>query len=293
MGERSVVVTGASTGIGRATALRLATDGWRVFAGVRNEADGERLVADSGTASSRPVEPLLLDVTDENGVEKAFHTVDDAVGTAGLAALVNNAGTALGGPIEYLPLDTWRDQFAVNVFGQIAVTKAALPLLRRYRTVDGSRHGRVVFIGSNSGRQAAPMLGPYSASKFAVEGLADSLRMELKGTGVSVVLIEPGAIKTPIWDKGRSLADQLERDLPPEALERYRGLVDATRGAIDMQDEAGAPPEKAAAVVARALDAKRPLTRYQVGADATVSVIAARLLPDRARDFAMRKLMKL
>lgn len=291
MGERSVVVTGASTGIGRATALRLAADGWRVFAGVRKDADGERLVAD--TPPGHHLEPLRLDVTDDAGVESALAGVGEAVGTTGLAALVNNAGTALGGPIEYLPLDVWRDQFAVNVFGQIAVTKAALPLLRRYRGGNGSRHGRVVFVGSNSGRMAAPMLGPYSASKFAVEGLADSLRMELRGTGVDVVLIEPGAIKTPIWDKGRALADQLERDLPPEAMERYRGLVDATRGAIEMQDKAGAPPEKAAAVVARSLNARRPLARYQVGADATVSVVAARLLPDRAKDFAMRKLMKL
>jgi NAD(P)-dependent dehydrogenase (short-subunit alcohol dehydrogenase family) len=289
--DRSVVVTGASTGIGRATALRLAGDGWRVFAGVRKEADGERLVADA--APGTRLDPLLLDVTDDAGVDKAFGVVEGAVGSAGLAAVVNNAGTAIGGPVEYLPLDVWRDQFAVNVFGQIAVTKAALPLLRRYRGEGGSRHGRVVFIGSNSGRQAAPMLGPYSASKFAVEGLADTLRMELAGSGVTVVLIEPGAIKTPIWDKGRTLADRLERELPAEALQRYRGLIDATRGAIDMQDSSGAPPEKAAAVVAKALAAKRPLARYQVGADATVSVLAARLLPDRLRDLAMRKLMKI
>jgi NAD(P)-dependent dehydrogenase (short-subunit alcohol dehydrogenase family) len=219
--------------------------------------------------------------------------VAEALGSAGLAAVVNNAGTALGGPVEYLPLDLWREQFAVNVFGQIAVTKAALPLLRLYRGEGRNRRGRVVFIGSNSGRQAAPMLGPYSSSKFAVEGLADTLRMELAGSGVSVVLIEPGAIKTPIWDKGRELSDRLERELPAEALQRYRGLIDATRGAIEMQDSSGAPPEKAAAVVARALEAKRPLARYQVGADATVSVLAARLLPDRIRDLAMRKLMKI
>lgn len=289
-----MVVTGASTGIGRATVLRLAADGWRVFAGVRKDADGERLVTDAADAR---VEPLRLDVADDAEVEAGFAIVDAAVGTAGLSAVVNNAGTALGGPVEYLPLATWRDQFAVNVFGQIAVTKAALPLLRRYRagvsSGSGGQRGRVVFIGSNSGRMAAPMLGPYSASKFAVEGLADTLRMELKGTGIAVVLIEPGAISTPIWDKGRALADQLERDLPAEAMERYRGLVDATRGAIEMQDKSGAPPEKAAAMVVRALNAKRPLARYQVGADATVSVLAARLLPDRVKDFAMRKLMKL
>jgi NAD(P)-dependent dehydrogenase (short-subunit alcohol dehydrogenase family) len=130
------------------------------------------------------------------------------------------------------------------------------------------------------------------ASKFAVEGLVDTLRMELQGTGVGVVLIEPGAVKTPIWDKGRSQADQLEADLPAEAKARYRELIDAVRAGIDMQDEAGVAPDKVAATVERALGAKRPLARYQVGVDAKVSVVAARLLPDRMKDFAVRRFMK-
>ncbi len=291
MARRSVVVTGASTGIGHATALRLAADGWRVFAGVRRDADAERLAADAAGLRGE-LTPVQLDVTDEAQVAEAFGEVEHAVGDDGLSAVVNNAGTALGGPVEYLPLSTWRDQFEVNVFGQIAVTKAALPLIRRGSDGHGG-HGRIVFIGSNSGRIAAPMLGPYASSKFAIEGLADALRMELAGTGVSVVVIEPGAVSTPIWEKGRNLADRLETELPAEALERYADLIEGTRAGIEMLDASGAPPEKAAAVVARVLAAKHPFARYQVGVDGTVSVLAARLLPDRVKDFAMRKLMKL
>jgi NAD(P)-dependent dehydrogenase (short-subunit alcohol dehydrogenase family) len=288
---RSVVVTGASTGIGHATALRLAAEGWRVFAGIRRDADAERLTADAARAPGE-IDPVHLDVTDENQVAAAFTTIGDALGDRGLSALVNNAGTALGGPVEYLPLDTWRDQFEVNVFGQITVTKAAMPLLRRGDDGHGG-HGRIVFIGSNSGRMAAPMLGPYASSKFALEGLADALRMELVGTGVSVVVIEPGAIATPIWDKGRALADRLEEELPAEALERYADLMAGTRAGIEMQDSSGAPPSRAADVVMRALNTKRPAARYQVGIDGKLSVLAARLLPDRVKDYGVRKFMKL
>ncbi|HET8930065.1 MAG TPA: SDR family NAD(P)-dependent oxidoreductase [Acidimicrobiales bacterium] len=291
MNARSVVVTGASTGIGQATALRLADEGWTVFAGVRRAADADRLTADAARARGE-LTPILLDVTDEDQVESAFATIADTLGNRGLSALVNNAGTALGGPVEYLPLATWRDQFDVNVFGQITVTKAAMPLLRVGSDGHGG-HGRIVFIGSNSGRMAAPMLGPYAASKFAVEGLADALRMELVGTGVSVVVIEPGAIATPIWEKGRNLADRLEEDLPAEALERYADLIAGTRAGIEMQDSSGAPPSAAADVVWRALNAKRPATRYQVGIDGKLSVLAARFLPDRLKDYGVRKFMKL
>lgn len=291
MTARSAVVTGASTGIGHATTLRLATAGWQVFAGVRRDEDADRLRDDSRPGRGA-VTPVLLDVTDEDQVAAAFAQVAEAVGSQGLSALINNAGTALGGPVEYLPLDTWRDQFEVNVFGQIAVTKAALELLRRGTDGHGG-HGRVVFIGSNSGRMAAPMLGPYASSKFALEGLADSLRMELVGTGVTVVVIEPGAIATPIWEKGRNLADKLEEDLSSEALDRYADLIEGTRAGIEMQDTSGAPPSKAADVVWRALNAKRPATRYQVGIDGKMSVLAARLLPDRLKDYGVRKLMRL
>lgn len=281
MSQRIAVVTGASTGIGRATALRLDREGWRVFAGVRNDDAGEAL-AQAG--SSRLV-PVRLDVTDEAQVTAAFEQVAEAAGKAGLDGVVNNAGVALGGPLEYLSLERWRTQFEVNVIGQIAVTKAAMPLLRAAK-------GRIVFIGSNSGRVATPLMGPYSASKFAIEGLADALRMELHGTGIDVVVIEPGAVKTDIWDKGRTQVAELEAELPPEAFDRYREMIDAIRSGIEMQDSGGVTADKAAAVVLRALTASHPRTRYQVGADAKVSVVLARVMPHRAMDAVLRRVMR-
>ncbi len=291
MSPSSVLVTGASTGIGRATALRLAGEGWQVFAGVRRDADGEDLARAAHPRRGTLV-PVRLDVTDAAQVEAALSTVAGQVGDRGLSALVNNAGTALGGPIEYLPVQVWRDQFEVNVFGQVAVTRAALELLRLGQDSHGG-HGRIVFVGSNSGRLATPMLGPYAASKFALEGLADALRMELHGTGVTVVVVEPGAVATPIWGKGRDLADRLDAELPAEARERYGDLIAAARSGIELQESSGVPPSAAADVVVRALQARRPATRYQVGLDGRVSVLAARLLPDRVKDFAVRRLMKL
>ena len=281
MADRFVVVTGASTGIGRATALRLDREGWRVFAGVRKPADGEAL---EKAASSR-LTPVELDVTDEAQIARAFEQVADSAGSVGLAAVVNNAGVGMGGPVEYLPLARWRTQFEINVFGQVAVTKAAMPLLRIAK-------GRIVFIGSNSGRVATPLMAPYSASKFAVEGLADALRMELHGTGLEVVVIEPGAVKTDIWDKGRAQVEELEQELPAEAFDRYRELIDAIRKGIDMQDKNGVDPEKVADAVMTALTASRPRARYQVGVDAKVSVALSRVMPHRAMDAALRRVMR-
>ena len=277
---RTVVVTGASTGIGRATALRLDRAGWRVFAGVRTDSAGDEL---RKVASDRLV-PIRLDVTDAEEVDRAIAEVTETTGGR-LDALVNNAGTALGGPLEYLPLQTWRDQFEVNVFGQIAVTRAALESLRRAR-------GRIVFISSNNGRFANPLMGPYSSSKFAVEGLADALRMELHGTGIDVVVIQPGAVRTDIWDKGRSQADELEAKLPAEAIERYRDQIDAIRKGIELQASGGVDADVAAAVVERSLTARRPRTRYQVGLDGKISVALAKVLPGRPLDALLRRVMR-
>ena len=287
MAQRAVVVTGASTGIGRAAALRLAASGWRVFAGVRKEADGEALVADA-TGS---LQPLHLDVTDDAGVVRAFDEVREALAGGGLAGLVNNAGIALGGPLEYLSLDRWRNQFDVNVIGQVAVTRAALPLLRLYEG-PSRRKARIVFVGSNSGRVSTPLMGPYVGSKFAIEGIADALRMELRKSGIGVVVIEPGAVKTPIWDKGRELAAELEQELGSEGMERYRDLVEAINRGIEMQDKNGVPADKVAASIEKSLDARVPIARRQVGVDSKVGVVAARFLPDRIKDFAIRKLVK-
>lgn len=275
----TVLVTGASTGIGRATALRLAAAGWRVFAGVRRDADG-RALAD---ASAGSLTPVALDVTDPAQIAAAADSIADAVGGAGLAGLVNNAGIARGGPVEYLPVDDWRLQFEVNLFGQVAVTQAMMPLLRDAR-------GRIVFIGSNSGRISTPMMAPYGASKFAIEALAASMRLELRPWGMKVVVVEPGAVKTAIWEKGRALADELEAVMPADAASRYGDQIAAIRKGIETQDRTGIPADRVAAVVEKALTADRPRARYQVGIDSHVSAAASRVLPDRLLDLAVAKL---
>jgi NAD(P)-dependent dehydrogenase (short-subunit alcohol dehydrogenase family) len=254
--------------------VRLAEQGWHVFAGVRRDEDGQRLVG----ATTGMIEPLILDVTDEAGVEKAMGKVGGQ-----LTAVVNNAGVAVGGPVEYLPLDEWRRQFEVNVIGQVAVTQAALPLIRE--AGDG---GRVVFIGSIGGRLSTPLMGPYDASKFALEAIAESLRHELRPAGIKVVLIEPGAVRTPIWEKGRHSADGVEESLSPEAISRYRWAIDGVRKGIDLQERNGVPPTRVAEVVDRALTSPRPKARYLIGRDALVMATMARLLPDSARDFLVR-----
>ena len=273
---KSILVTGASTGIGRACALHLANSGHRVFAGVRSEADAQGLRDDS----SDLLEPVHLDVTRADHLDELVQRI--ASDTGGLFGLVNNAGVARGGPVEYLPVDEWRDQFEVNVVGQIAVTRAMLPLLRR-------DHGRIVFMGSISGKVATMMMAPYDASKFAIEAIGESLRAELRPFGIRVSVIEPGAVKTEIWDKGRKTAERLERDLPREAKDLYASHMAAIRKGIELQDRHGIGPEKVARAVEHALFAPRPKTRYLVGLDARVQSAMVRLLPDQAREAIVRR----
>jgi NAD(P)-dependent dehydrogenase (short-subunit alcohol dehydrogenase family) len=274
-----VLVTGTSTGIGEATVRRLDRDGHTVFAGVRREEDGRRL---QEGASSR-LTPVLLDVTDEAAVAAAAKTVADQVGDSGLDGLVNNAGIARGGPIEYLPLEEWRTQLDVNVIGQVAVTQAFVPLLRQAK-------GRLVFIGSMGGRLATPLTSPYNASKFAIAGIAESLRHELRPFGIKVVLVEPGGVKTPIWDKGQAYADELRERLPAEAFDRYRSLIEGLEKGLEFQMRHAISPDKVADVIMQALQAPRPRARYLVGRDAAVVGITTRLLPDRLRDALVHRL---
>ena len=276
MADGAVLVTGASTGIGEACALELDRRGYTVFAGVRREEDGERLKKE---ASDRLV-PVRLDVTDAGDIASVVKTIEAA--GHGLRAVVNNAGVARGGPLEYLPIDDWRFQLEVNVIGQVAVTQAVLPLLRTAR-------GAIVFIGSVSGRISTPLMGPYGASKHALEAVAESLRHELRDAGIRVVLIEPGAVKTAIWDKGRALADELEQSFPREAIDRYARHIEAVRKGIDMQDRVGIPASAVAAVVLKAIESRRPRARYLVGRDALVQGVVARVLPDRLRDALVAK----
>ena len=279
---RSVVISGASTGIGKASALYLDSRGFRVFAGVRKSSDGDRLRAQA----SERLSVIFLDVSDEASIENARNTVSEALGGEALHGLVNNAGISISGPLEFVPFEDVRLQFDVNVFGPLTLTRAFLPHLRRAR-------GRIVNLSSISGRVASPFLGPYAMSKFALEAFTDVLRRELAPWGIEVSAIEPGAIRTPIWEKSIATAKTRIDAMPPKAHELY-GPAMARLGAIaeKMGDEAP-PPDGVARAVHHALTARRPKTRYLVGRDAKLQALFSRSLPDRWLDRLFRKFLKL
>ena len=276
-GPRTVVITGASTGIGEACALRMDRLGWRVFAGVRKEADGLALKANA----SDKLTPIMLDVTEQQTIDASAELVTAAVGESGLAGLINNAGVGVGGPLEFIEVDELRRQLEVNVIGQIAVTQAFMPLIRKST-------GRIVNMGSIGGRMATPFLGPYNASKFAMEALTDSLRQELHPWGIHVSIIEPGSISTPIWDKSKAAIDELKETLPEEAMMLYGETVEAVEKALIKFEAAGIPPDEVAKFAEHALTARTPKTRYVVGRDAQLQRMLVKWAPDRVRDMLVR-----
>lgn len=265
---RSVLITGASSGIGEATALRLARAGWRVFAGVRASTDGDRLRA----AAAEQLEPVTIDVTEPATIA----AVAEGLGDSPLDGLVNNAGTASAMPLEFLPLDQLRRQLEVNLVGHVAVTQALLPNLR-------SARGRIVNVGSIAGRSALPFLGAYAASKHALEAVTDSLRIELRPFGVAVVIVEPGTIATPIWQKAGERVQELAAELPAELGELYGERMAAFRNAAAAAGRRAEPADDVAIVVERALTTERPKARYVVGRDARRRALVERL-PDGLRD---------
>ncbi len=274
----AVVITGCSTGIGAACARELDRRGFRVFAGVRSEADAQRLRA----GASQSLSPLSINVTDAESIDHAARSVAGAVGGAGLAGLVNNAGIVVTGPLEILPIEQLRKQLEVNVIGQIAVTQAFLPLLR-------AAGGRIVNMGSVNGSLAPPYLGPYAASKFALEALSDALRSELRNWGIAVSLIEPGAVETPIWQKAQAATDRLAQDVSPEALELYDADLTAMRAATRRLADGAMPVEKVVRAVLHALSARRPKTRYYITLQTRLVFRPFKLVPDRIRDWLIRR----
>jgi NAD(P)-dependent dehydrogenase (short-subunit alcohol dehydrogenase family) len=266
---RTVLVTGASSGIGAATARRLDDLGIEVFAGVRDDD-----VTFAG--GSERLRGVTLDVTDPASIEAAIATISDHVGGRGLDAVINNAGIGVAGPLEVLELDAIREQLEVNVIGQIAVTQAALPLLRQ-------AGGRVVFVGSIGGRLASAFAGPYHASKFAIEAVADVWRQELEPEELSVVLVEPSAISTPIWDKAIARIDALLAGDDPR-MQRYRERLRAFRESLQSADEHGKSADDVAEVIEKALTAGHPRPRYVVGAGGRIATTVRPLIPDRIAD---------
>jgi NAD(P)-dependent dehydrogenase (short-subunit alcohol dehydrogenase family) len=263
---RTVLVTGTSTGIGRATALRLDADGWRVLAGIRDPADGESL----RQAASERLLPVTLDVTDPEQIAAAAELVERESG-GGLDGLVNNAGVAIPGPLETIPLEDFRRQIEVNLTAYVAVSQAMLPQVRR-------AEGRLVFLSSIGGRVAFPFGGPYHASKFGTEAIGDVFRQELRPWGIKVAIIEPGSIDTPIWERGQRKGEEIEAKAPRTNL-LYGAALDKFKQVIEDTAERGIPPQKVAHAISHALNSSRPKSRYLVGLDAKVQARIKPLIP--------------
>jgi NAD(P)-dependent dehydrogenase (short-subunit alcohol dehydrogenase family) len=275
---RSTLITGASTGIGRATVERLDAAGWRVFAGVRKQEDADSL----SQAGSERVVPLLLDITDAEQIAAAAARIETEA-EAGLDGLVNNAGVAIPGPLETLAIEDFRRQIEVNMTGQVAVTQALLPAVRTAR-------GRIVFISSIGGRVALPLTGAYHAAKFGIEAVGDVFRQELQPWGISVSIVEPGSIDTPIWERGERTADEIgtprREALYGKAIEKYRKVIRDTA-------ERGISPERVAEKIEHALGASRPRARYLVGREAKLAARAKLLIPTPAFDRIIARQMNL
>jgi len=269
-----VVVTGASTGIGAATARELAHKGFHVLAGVRREVDADALRADG-------IEPQILDITVESDVAAIADRVARDPLHRPLRALVNNAGIAVNSPVETLPIAQWRRQFEVNLFGHIAIIQALLPALL-------ISSGTVVNIRSVGGKVVLPAYGAYAGSKFALEAASDALRREVSELGIKVVVIEPGAVKTEMAERGITTAEGLQAEMTTAHLARYDDLLAAVTAQARSFGEVGVSAEHAAKVIAKAATASRPRTRYTIGRDAAILVRISRVVSDRVLDRIVR-----
>jgi NAD(P)-dependent dehydrogenase (short-subunit alcohol dehydrogenase family) len=272
-----IVVTGASTGIGAATVKELARRGFHVLAGVRREVDADALRG----LGIEGIEPCLLDITVESDITAIADRVARDPRRRPLRALVNNAGIAINAPVETLPITQWRQQFEVNLFGHIVITQALLPALL-------NSSGTVVNISSVGGKVALPTYGAYAGSKFALEAVSDALRREVSADGIKVVVIEPGAVKTEIAERGIATSEGLKADMTVAQLTRYSRVMDAVMAQARSFNETGVSAEAAAAVIAKAATASRPRTRYTIGRDAAILLQISRFASDRVLDRIVR-----
>lgn len=277
---KTTLITGASSGIGRATALRLARKGWRVFAAVRRDADEQSLAAEASREGGLSLETVKLDVTDGDSIARAATDVTIRLGGRGLDGLVDNAGVGHTGPVEHTSLEQWRELYEINLFGQIAVMQAFLPLVRLAR-------GRIVNIGSVADHLAPPFVGALASSKSAFASVSAALRVELRPQGIHVSIVEPGAIDTPAVDKTLGRVEATIAALPPEGARLYGDAMRRMTSAFMKKERSGSSPEEVAVVIERALTDRVPKTRYLVGKDALKLSTLARLLPERLLDVAI------
>lgn len=260
--KRSVVITGAGSGIGNACARLLGKAGWNVFAGVRTQADVDRMKQDPPQNTF----PIQIDITSSESLQRAAKIVTERLDGRELWALVNNAGISIAGPLEFLPLEKLRYQLEVNLIGQIAAVQSFLPLIRKAR-------GRIVNISSISGVISPPFTGPYAASKHALEGITDALRMELRPWGIRVSLIEPGEISTPIWTKTRDSARKMLAEYSSDAVQLYSPGFEI----IDKLNVHGTSPDVVACAVMHAIESRNPKIRYFIGKDAKLVALLSHL----------------
>lgn len=270
-----ILISGASTGIGRASALHMARLGHTVWAGVRSQKDFDSLTK----LKVDGIKPVFLDVTDEDSVNKCVSQIKKEGGS--LNGLVNNAGVAIGGPVEGLALAEWQRQFDINFFGVIRLTKACLPMLRESK-------GRIVNMSSLSGRISFPFMGPYGASKFALEGLSDSLRREVQPFGVKVALIEPGAIATPIWEKAKDEGLGAPSKYSKEVVEAYGPAMKRFTKKVQQMAAKAAPVSVVTKAVEHALLSRGPSTRYPVGRGTKATTLLLNVIPDQLMDRVFR-----
>ncbi|WP_405152495.1 SDR family oxidoreductase [Paenibacillus sp. FSL K6-0108] len=277
--QEMVVVTGTSSGIGRATAEQLAAEGFHVLAGVRRQEDADKI-------KQKNIEPVILDITAIDTLKELAERVEqDPLGRP-LRAVVNNAGIAVNAPLEMVPLDEFRRQIEVSVIGQVAVIQALTPALL-------NSGGRVVNIGSVGGKISMPGFGIYSAAKYAMEAINDSLRREMSSFGLKVIMITPGGVSTSLSEKGVTTADRLSKLMTPDQHRRYDRLFDAVKAQAESWATSGIPPKKVAEVVSRAIHASNPRTRYTAGRDSALLTRLVRILPDKLLDRMLRSQMKL
>jgi NAD(P)-dependent dehydrogenase (short-subunit alcohol dehydrogenase family) len=281
-----VLITGTSTGIGRACAVQLARQGFSVWAGIRNSAEADS-IEQAGVEAPIPIRPIELDVTDMASIRSAEKAIRSHVGDDGLYALVNNAGICIVGPVEFIALEAWRQQLEVNFFGVIAVTQIMLPLLRAGNSRRASHGSRIVNMGSITGEISTPLFGAYSASKFALRAMNDALRLELRPEGIHVSLIVPGTIQSEIWRKEKECVAAIVAGSP--AREHYGTLIDNVSGYVFSCAEQAIPAQRVADAVQQCLTSAKPRIQYRVGWEAQVGSRAKKFTPDRLFDFLLAR----